>query len=108
MKNRFHRRGGWNDDVVVFFYIFNSDVSPVELRIFQEARSRKNPPEKNVSWQGFDEGDRQWRWTYGIQGEVLHVAESWTRASPPPEVQRLMWTSGTLPPGPTTVHSSIR
>ena len=71
MKNRFHRRGGWNDDVVVFFYIFNSDVFPVELRIFQEARSRKNPPEKIVSWQGFDEGDRQWRWTDGIQGEVL-------------------------------------
>jgi hypothetical protein len=44
MKNWFHRRGGWSDDVVAFFYIFNSDVFPVELRIFQEARSRKNPP----------------------------------------------------------------
>jgi hypothetical protein len=46
MKNWFHRRGGWSDDVVAFFYIFNSGVSSVELRIFQETQSRKNPPPK--------------------------------------------------------------
>jgi hypothetical protein len=46
MKNWFHRRGGWSDDVVAFFYIFNSDVFPVELRIFRETQTRKNPPPK--------------------------------------------------------------
>jgi hypothetical protein len=92
MENWFHRRGGWSEDVVAFSYIFNSGVSPVELKIFQKTQSRKNPPEKTVASRGFDEGDRQWRWTESIQGEFLHPAESWPRAGHPP----------------TTVHPSIR
>ena len=59
VENWFHRRGGWSDDVVAFFYIFNSDVFTVEPTILQETRGREIRRRKNRSLAGFDEGDRQ-------------------------------------------------
>src|SRR6516225_9910837 len=92
VKNWFHRRGGWSDDVVAFFYIFNSNVFPVELKIFQEAPSRKKiRRRKNRSLAGLDESDRRWRWTDCIQGEFLLLPGRCARATQSSEKHGLVW-----------------
>jgi hypothetical protein len=71
-----------------FFNIFNSDVFPVEPTIFQETQSREIRRRKIRGLARLDEGDRRWRWTDGIRGASLHVAESGRGPlSPPATVQ---------------------
>jgi hypothetical protein len=51
------------------FYIFNSDVFPVELKNPPGSIGSKSAAEKIGAWQGLEESDRRWRWTNSIKGE---------------------------------------
>jgi hypothetical protein len=57
-------------------------------RSSRKHRVEKSAAEKIGAWQGLDDGDRQWMWTDGIQGESLPAAESGReQLSPPTTVQ---------------------